>query len=579
MATNQRARIERPRAFPSDTTIPSESVLEAIGGLASAARAAVDQLTPWLSPHRFSERLRVGLRLPAAQVEAIAEAPGAEDVRWFMVPGDAVDAEACQRFALDAVVSHAKDALRITTRTSDDRRAAWHDWGIERPITYPNVFPARLDCQGATAAFGERPPSPRLIRALVELAAAHSRLPARLSKLDRAKGRVPILLDAPRGDRFSEVAAPRDRLRRVAENAASALIEHAPSVGSAFALDRLAARVVSAMVATAGNRFDESLRRGACEAAAAIAGDEPAVALRLAAVRVAAGDDEGGIDALLRADRLLRSPGLSLPETNNLPFVHAEMEVESDAVAIGRVAAGIVLLCAPLGVEKIPFLREDLLDDMRFSGLLVGRDPDRAMLHRVFAALEAARRAECRALPSLQSSYRSVAPFTTGAPLKLTQPSRESGEQSSAPQSLRAESGVSGAWHLAPEAVEFSLTTPPVSPASSVIASPVTAAPSTTRLTPIPIRLDTRGLSSTRPKRAKKTGASDAGANAKHAKKRSSGERGSSSTRRAAPKSTPTTSKQGSKPHPSKLHPSKPYSSRLQSNATSPTKPRRSKAA
>ena len=63
-------------------------------------------------------------------------------------------------------------------------------------------------------------------------------------------------------------------------------------------------------------------------------------------------------------------------------------------MTLGRVAAGICLLCASSPTERLAYLRDDLLEDMRYSGWLVGRDTERAVLIDVFRAIERARRGE-----------------------------------------------------------------------------------------------------------------------------------------------------------------------------------------
>jgi len=108
--------------------------------------------------------------------------------------------------------------------------------------------------------------------------------------------------------------------------------------------------------------------------------------LRLAAARFAVCDDSAGMESLLRAQHVLHEQGL--PEFDQSAFLQSELEHGVSApIALGRVAAGIALVCASLGADKIPYFRDDVMDDARYSGWLVGRDQDRKFLLEVFDAI------------------------------------------------------------------------------------------------------------------------------------------------------------------------------------------------
>ena len=59
-------------------------------------------------------------------------------------------------------------------------------------------------------------------------------------------------------------------------------------------------------------------------------------------------------------------------------------------MTLGRVAAGVCLVCATSAPERLPFIRTDFMDDVRYSAWLVGRDQDRAALYDVFRVVERA---------------------------------------------------------------------------------------------------------------------------------------------------------------------------------------------
>ncbi|MCA9298020.1 MAG: hypothetical protein KDA28_03080, partial [Phycisphaerales bacterium] len=116
--------------------------------------------------------------------------------------------------------------------------------------------------------------------------------------------------------------------------------------------------------------------------------DSPEVLLRLAAVRFADLDDHAGFQALVKADQMLRETP-NLPSIEHLPLLEHEIRHPDEGpMMLGRIASGICLACASIPRERIPYVREDVMDDVRFSKWLVGRDPDRQLLDQVFRVLE-----------------------------------------------------------------------------------------------------------------------------------------------------------------------------------------------
>ena len=103
---------------------------------------------------------------------------------------------------------------------------------------------------------------------------------------------------------------------------------------------------------------------------------------------------------LLRADRLIRQRG-TFEGLDHMKLLQAELEHGTfGGMTIGRVAAGICLACAVTPADRIMFLRDDLLDDLRLSSYLVGRDREHAILIDVFRQLERNRRADVFGLPA-----------------------------------------------------------------------------------------------------------------------------------------------------------------------------------
>jgi len=155
---------------------------------------------------------------------------------------------------------------------------------------------------------------------------------------------------------------------------------------------KAAARGISAWLATTDSWVDVAIRRRGADAALAVVGDEPEVLLRAAAVRMAVGDDGSAKELLLLAEHHIRSSDPT-QVTNHLAFLQAELEMGLPSpMTLGRVAAGICLVCATSPSEQLPYIRGDVMDDVRYSAWLVGRDQDRAVLDQVFRNLELARR-------------------------------------------------------------------------------------------------------------------------------------------------------------------------------------------
>lgn len=343
--------------------------------LAARASRAVDRLHPRAGP------LRLGLAVPSNVADIVMSASGTLAVQWTVIrPGDT---EAASHWAMDAVLLAAGDGspMVLSTPERPEHEAAWYDWSRPRPLTYASVFPGRVDPAVVTlpAADELEPSDGELLRAIIEAAAALSRLPDRLALTDRLLGRHPD----PQGARaaLEHLSAQVLSLR-----------------GVNHVLRGIAAGVASAWLAGAED-VDPGLRRRVAEVAAALRPGDPFAALRLAAARFAALDDDAAFAAVVDAERAVRASEPA-PVTNHLAFLQAELDLGLPTpTTLGRVAAGICLVHASSPEDSLPHLRDDLLDDLRFSAWLVGRDQDRAVLIEVFRILERARggRAAARA--------------------------------------------------------------------------------------------------------------------------------------------------------------------------------------
>src|SRR5690606_34391488 len=118
-------------------------------------------------------------------------------------------------------------------------------------------------------------------------------------------------------------------------------------------------------------------------------GDEPGALLRCAAAHFAAYEDDAGMLCLHRAARALAGQE-TFGDTD--AWLHAEIVSGADsALTVGRAAAGIWLACAVAKLDRLEFLRDDIDEDLRDAGWLIGRDQDHLLLRRVTRAALAAR--------------------------------------------------------------------------------------------------------------------------------------------------------------------------------------------
>ena len=352
-------------------------------------------ISDWLDQRSGGHRsLRVGVRLDDESAARVVGDLATPDVAWLAVNDIGRGERVCCERSLDALVATDENGnLTIFTPERPGHEAGWYDLGVQRPVSYFSVFPMRLDCAritlaGEATSLGEWPETRlRAMRGLVRTAARLSRHPARLSGRDRLAGRRSTLL--PLGGQTDPANASIMDL-------AVELNQHPQEPG---AVERAASRLVSAWLSTHADILSEPERCALSECAATIAGDEAEVVLRTAAVRLTMLDENLGIDAILRADRMLRARG-GIGGLELLTLIEAELEHGTYGdMTVGRAAAGICMACARTPSDRIAYIREDLFEDMRYAGWLVGRDPERRILIEVCRQLERAHRAETFGLP------------------------------------------------------------------------------------------------------------------------------------------------------------------------------------
>ncbi|MDQ7012582.1 MAG: hypothetical protein Q9O74_01645 [Planctomycetota bacterium] len=365
------------------------------GGELSVIGNARQRFERWLAGAAFPTRpLRVGLCLPDDEADALVEtdrAAGAARVEWFRMGQWDDPVGACRRHLFDAAVYHdGEGPIRIVTLERPGHSASVIEWtDLVGELTFGKLFPGRVDAaavviEGASSAKVRE--GAGLLRAIVEGAATLARSEHRLTLVDRVLGRRPTdVIERPGGLALwkSSRTAAATAMGRIAEQAAQQ-VEVWPEA-AAIGIDAASAFFVSAPGMAPCERLD-GLR--AVAEAGALSGK---TALRLGATSIAALEDAEGMEWLVRADALLRDGSTTLAALDHAAFLESELSHGSeDPMGVGRAAAGICLVCAATPLERLPFVRDDMLEEMAYAGWLVGRDQDRGLLIRVFMEIERA---------------------------------------------------------------------------------------------------------------------------------------------------------------------------------------------
>jgi hypothetical protein len=335
--------------------------------------------------------VRIGLDLPWAFAQAILSAPGVANVRFEPVDASFDDETMLRRAGFDAIIRQTNAGpTRIVTPEHDGLEAGWFDWARPTPLSYASVFPSRIDPNLITFAglssVDDR--QARTIRLLAEAAALLSRTPARLGLTDRIRGRRPIDFRLNRWD--GESIAPHAAALHAVLEQLGEIVVHAEKGDRSPAL-AAAARATSAWFVTADWFACEETRRRVIESAVRVLPDEPEPALRAVAVEFADLDDDAAMETVVRAEAVMREHAhLTVADTG--AFVQSEIDCGvAGPLTVGRVAAGICMMCALTEPAKLQFYRQDLTEDLRFAPWLLGRDADARVLIEVVRTIERAR--------------------------------------------------------------------------------------------------------------------------------------------------------------------------------------------
>lgn len=389
-------RVTSPQSVPRWPASATGTLVFA--GLGVAARGAMNvarvflgnSTESWASERLDSMQwptrpLRVGVADPALR-HALERTSGRCALEWIAVSPNRSPDELCRRKCLDAVLRmDPKGNLLLVMPDARPRAAAWHDWSSERPVTFATLFPGRVDCaELVLPSEATRPGATWFLRRLVEAASVFARHPSRLSALDRLNGRTPRI-DLLQAVELPPTGDPSRDAQRLVVNALWDGLKEAQATHLPGCVP--AARVVSAFIAGADDELPDSTRVDMALACANLAPDEPEVHLRLAAACFAAQLNDQGMDALLRGERLLRDRPMKAG-TNQVPFLQAELEAGGGrSISLGRVAAGIALVCASLESSHLAYFRDDVLDDVSHSDWLIPKEQDRQLILDVFHAI------------------------------------------------------------------------------------------------------------------------------------------------------------------------------------------------
>jgi hypothetical protein len=400
-------RSQRPSAFLRDTRAIDTVDVRLLAGptLAWAART-LDRATAGLPVGRAgienlrsrvgdgldagswpSAPLRIGIDMTAESGAALMDAMP-EDVaaEWIPVCGD--DQRTLERHRLDVIVRQTPgEPMRITTREDPSRPAAWQDWSIAPALSFGSVFPGRIDPARITLDHIDLNDDAEgcLAASLVQAAGVLSRCAHRLGLEDRLCGRMPTDAISRRGVTLTTTECTK-AMKRLGD-----VMLAARGAREATPAQRAAARAVSAYFGSGDAKIGIETRVLFTRAATEILAEEPEPLLRAAAMRFAACDDLPAIGMLMEAESLMRER-CARPAGDQLPFLQAELELGLPGpFTLGRVAAGIAIVCATSPAERLAYVRGDVMDDARYSSWLVGRDQDRAALAEVFRRLEQGR--------------------------------------------------------------------------------------------------------------------------------------------------------------------------------------------
>ncbi len=361
----------------------AEAGSDVLRGFGFSREKSAAGVMAWLDRRSWpTAALRIGLGVATPWIDGILASPGQSNVMFFDARvGD--PEEVLHDAWLDAVL-HAdrQGTLWISTPRRRGGEATWHDWSIEPPLAYLTMFPTRLDVSRVRVA---RPvmADAGVIRLLVECAATLSRKAHRIGACDRVAGRGRVHAG-------QEGWSGEDE----ALHLLSATLESCEGrIGQSEAL-AAAARVCGAWLATTEAPLDAEIRVEPSKVTTGFVSDEPQTLLRAAAVYCGARRGELALEAYTKAHAMLRRRAW-VPADDAATLVHSELQYQAkSALGFGRVLAGAVVVCSGLAPDRIPFFRDDLLDDAEEMFTWEDREFEQRLMLELFSEMVRSRRAE-----------------------------------------------------------------------------------------------------------------------------------------------------------------------------------------
>jgi len=320
---------------------------------------------------------KVLLDLPPGMLRRLDSAEGVMPVDWRPLT------HASRADAHDATVLQGALGQIVLTGTGHGPARRDSDWSGPAAYTHAGLFPPSITTDQATIVGLDLddPTDVRVLRLATELFVALRRDAQDVPFSARLAGVLPI---------GAENLDPQATIDHLLIAAAQECL--ASPAGPDHVLGATIARLASARFTSDACTLELPARRDWTERLVLAQEPDPILLLRLAATRVAALDDAAALDAIAQADELIRARRLPFAAPQNLGFLQSEIDHSPDtAIRFGRVVAGISLLIATVPPGRVPFLKDDLLDDLRHTPWLLGRDHDLALIHRVLRALERSR--------------------------------------------------------------------------------------------------------------------------------------------------------------------------------------------
>jgi hypothetical protein len=332
--------------------------------------------------------LRVALDVTEAERTSLTRAAGeltvaGTPVEVAVAPAGLVKDGPVDCRSRDALLRRGPDGrMHLFVPADPERPAAWPDWGVEPPTGYAGLFPVRLDTSRTDLGVCDLddPAVASLVMRLTVAAAVLGQSPARLAGPGAG-------LAGALGGRAT-LANWSACVDAAMEDVAAALLAVDPSPAACESVcGRAAARVVTAWLAGhAGERLSSD-RLDMARAAAKFGGGEPETAMRVAALEIGAGHGDQGVATLARAAAQLRALGAEC-ETDPVAFIMSEAELGGDALAVGRIAAGVALAWCTADPDTTAYLREDLTDDLQHAPWLKGRPGDFELIESLLDRLD-----------------------------------------------------------------------------------------------------------------------------------------------------------------------------------------------